>query len=161
MVINADWFKNLSPDEQKFLIARCLVKFEQDFKPSLLFKATPFLFGILMWLMIFVFWLLINRTSLRSKNKWLKIFIAWLIATILNVTIFVRIQQKFLDYLTLKKELKINEMVLSKLPNKQAAINALECLDSVIKEGLKNGEQAYKAHENSFANFANELKKSN
>ena len=33
IVINHDWFKNLSKDEQKFLIARVLVKFEKGSQP--------------------------------------------------------------------------------------------------------------------------------
>lgn len=167
IVINQDWFKNLSKDEQKFLIGRVFVKLEQQDALPRLIKPIPGINLDLLRLMIvalfcivimFLFWL-INQTTLRSKSRWIKWTIVLFVALVFDSTLIKWGHQKIIDYLAIQHDFKINRLVLEKLPNKEAAINACECIDAAIKEGLKNGETIYKIHENTYAKFANELRK--
>lgn len=165
IVINNEWFKGLSLDEQKFLVARCLIKFEHGALPELI-KPLPgikldllrlLILGLFCLVIMLLFWL-INKTTLRSKSRWMKWSVVLFIAFVLDSTLLTWGHQKVINCLVEQYNSKINQIVLTKLPNKQAAISALECVDAVVKEGLKNGEMAYKDHENIYFKMVKELK---
>lgn len=157
IVINPEWFKGLSVDEQKFLIGRCLVRFT-DGKQPMLAKVLPFLFIILTWFLIYGFIWVINQTSWRAKNRWVKLAIAWLIAVACNVVFLSSLQQRLLQNILFRQEISLNKKALELLPNQAAAVHALEYVDATIKEGLRNGETLYKANEHTFTDFAKALK---
>lgn len=166
IIVNNDWFGQLSRDEQKFLIARCLLKFEHGYLPKLI-KPLPgigldvlkiIILALFCLIIMSLFWL-INRTTLRSKSRWIKWAVVLFVALILDSTVLSWVHQKAIDYLCAQYNHEMNQIVLAKLPNKQAAIRALECVDVVIKEGIKNGEIIFKPHENTYAKLAEELRK--
>lgn len=158
IVINQDWFKNLPKDEQSFLIGRILLKFEKGLKPFSL-KIIPFLFIPVFWLLIALFVWLINQTRFASKNKWLKLVAAYLMAYAFQAGFVLKFQQVVLNYEAIKYEDRINKLTLNKLPNKEAAVHALESMHATIQEGIKNGETAYLANAETFDNLAKKLSK--
>ena len=160
LVINPVWFNNLPKDEQKFLIARYLIKFEQTGGWLTVVKVLPILLLILLFIVLFLFWMLvINKTGLRDKARWQKMLVMYLVAVGFHLMIMPKIQKALSDVLCYKYEVNLDRLVLEKLPNKLAAIGALKAMDKAIKAGIADGHNLFKSSENTFSNLAQELEK--
>lgn len=156
IVINPPWFNELPKDEQKFLIGLCLTKFEQGILPASI-KVVSYCFTFLMLLLFpTIFWL-IGRTNLRKRNFWVRIGLAYVMAVSLNYTVLHKLQLAVVHYACFKYEVKVNRLTLTKLPNKLAAISALNRLDAAIKDGIKAGHNCFKSSENIFANVVKDF----
>lgn len=71
IVINPDWFNKLSKDEQKFLVARYLIKLDYPGTLLTLINMLPIILIILLYICLFLLWVMvINKTSLRNKPRW-------------------------------------------------------------------------------------------
>lgn len=157
IVINPSWFNNLAQAEQKFLIARCLVKFEQGLLPTSINLITYFFIALMSVLFPLVFWLF-NKTGLKKRSVWLRICLVYAVGVSLNYTVLRKLQLAVVQYACFKYEAKISRLALVKLPNKSAAISALDKLDLAIKDGIKTGHDCFKSSENMFADLAKDLR---
>ena len=160
VIINPAWLNNLSKDEQKFLIARYLIKLEQTGGWLTVIKILPFLLLGLLFIIVFLFWILvINKTGLRYKARWQKMLVMYLVAVGFNLMIMPKIQNVISGICCHKYEVQLDQLTLAKLPNKPAAINALKAMDQAVKSGIADGHNLFKPAENTFADLVQELEK--
>ena len=157
MVINSEWLNRLSKDEQKFVIAHFITKFDLGFKaPASTYL--PFVYIALFWLLVGLLFFLFGKLELFADKKWwMRLAPAYLIMLVFNLAIGVKLQQKHLEYLAFRHLVNVNNQVLQKLPNKEAAVKALRYLDKSIVDGAANGEVAFESTKNLFANVADEI----
>jgi hypothetical protein len=156
IAINPEWFKDIPKDQQKYLIGTYLTGFDMG-PQSTAMKIAPFVYLPFFWLFIFLAYLGLNKTSLANRKKWVRVLLAYAIAVFCKVTILDYAQQKYVSYLQARYSVTIYKTVMHKMDNKEPAIKALNYLDVSIKKGLEEGEEVYRAQENSFADLAKEL----
>ncbi len=157
-IINEEWFKTLSPDQQTFLLGRNFLMLKNGVQP-LSVKVIPFLFIFLtIGLMLLLYWLLGKTNCIQ--NKWVRAAIAYAIVFASNLAFLNALQTKAIQYFGAKHDMHIIQMTIEKTQNKEAAIQALSSIDTTIKDDFKNGEQFWAPFASLFENYANELKNS-
>ncbi len=157
--INPAWFNGLSKDEQKFLVARYITKLQNTGGLLTVITLIPFFFIFLFYLLAVGLFKLINRTRFKSQKLWKKIVALWLLLVLMNLFVVPKLQTAAINYTIFKYESNIDQQVLAKLPNKPAAIHALQAIDASIKAGIADGQNVFKSHENTFADLAKVLEK--
>ena len=157
ILINKGWFVALSLDEQRFLVARYLIKLQLGEK-SLLMRLLPWICGLLSLLILVLLIFCLNRTVFfRSKHFLINLLVSFGICVCLETLILDKLNVSVLKYAAFRFDCKLNQLALEKLPNKVAAIGALKAFDQAIKAGIADGHNLFKEHENTFANLAKEL----
>lgn len=157
--INPVWFNCLSKDEQKFLVARYITKLQNPGGLLTVITLIPLFFMLMLYLLAFGLFKLINRTRFKSQKLWKKILALWILLVAMNLFVSPKLQTATINYLAFKYEANIDQQVLAKLPNKQVAISALQAIDVAIKAGIADGHNAFKQHEHTFADLAKVLEK--
>lgn len=158
-LINPEFFATLSNAEQTFLAARVVAQAQEGTAPWSM-KVIPWIWVLLTWLvaaMIFIF--MTKQTRLAQYPWWGRAILVWAIVVICNMTFGMKLQTQWLKYVGMKHDTYINELVIAKTGNREAAINAMEKIDATIKTNIKNGESFFKPHEDLFARAAQALKK--
>ena len=159
MVINEQWFSTMPEDQQEFFLARNLLILKHGTTP-LTVKITPFLFSLLLMVLYLLFYWGLGHTPLATQKRWKKMVMVMCIGAICNLTFLNALQLKCIRYLSARYDQHINAMVVQKTNNKEAAIKALEYAQETITNELKNGESFWKPYATSFADYAQDLKKS-
>jgi hypothetical protein len=157
IVINSEWFKDIPKDQQKYLIGACFAKINMG-SHSTAMKIAPFLYSLISLLLTLLFYWGLSKTILVKYRKWIKFLIAVFIVILCELSFMDPIYEKYTNYLSIKYSVKRYESVIQKMDNKESAIKALKYLDLSIKKGLADGEEIYRAHENTYANLAKELR---
>lgn len=157
MVINSEWLNKLSKDEKKFIVGHFVSKFDLGLvAPASTYL--PFVYIALFWLLVGLLFFLFGKLELFADKKWwMRLAPAYLIMLVLNLAVGVKLQQKHLDYLAFRHLVNVNNKVLQKLPNKEAAVKALRYFDKSIVDGAANGEVIFEPSKGLFANAADEI----
>lgn len=157
LVINDSWFKTLDSDQQMFLLGRTFLMLQHGgLQPFSVTLVSYLLILLSLGLLFLLFWLL-GKTQ-RIENKWARMAVAYGIFLVCNITFLNTMQAKVIQYFGIRHDIQIIQMTVEKTHNKQAAIKALEAIDSIIKDDLRNGEQFWEPHATLFENYANGLK---
>jgi hypothetical protein len=110
--------------------------------------------------LFFIYWLL-GRVLLVGRRWWVRLFAALGIVLVLEVVVFDKIELKLKSHFISLHDRKINEIVVQKTGNRDAAIKACECYDAVIKAELKDGETFWTPYATTFEDYVKALKKNN
>jgi hypothetical protein len=158
ILVNSDWFLQITPDEQLFLLGRNFLMLKYGTTPWNM-KVLPYAFILTsMMLIVLLFWLL-GKTRLAAYHKWVRVLIAWIIVTSCNVVFTEKLSLQLSQYLAFRHNSYITNMVVHKTGDKDAAIKALELLDTSVKRKLDDGELFFAPYYTTFENQAKELKK--
>jgi hypothetical protein len=159
MIINQEWFSTVPKNQQDFLLTRAFVMFKEGFTPLSVKVAIPFSFFLFGIILIFGILQLLRRTPLANQRSWVRIVVSIGIAAIFNVMITTPVSTKLTVYCASLHDMKINELVVQKTGDREAAVKALEHIDRVIKAELKDGETFWTPYATTFENYAQALKK--
>lgn len=145
ILINPEWFAQLTHDEKNFLITRAFL-YAQCGATSLPLKAHLWIFAALSILLMVGLYYAISAYRVTAKlNRSIRIIITIATVSLLNLTIVNRLQRKIVTHLTSQVNININNQALEKSGvRKEVAIQALTRLDNAVKENIKNGELFWK-----------------
>jgi hypothetical protein len=158
LVINPEWFSTLAHDQQTFLIARNLLILKHGPLP-LSVKICPWIWALMMLCLMVLAFFAISRTRLGSQRILVRIIIVYAFFVIANLAFLNSLSTKLLSYLGRRFDTHINEMVIEKTQNRDAAVQALESIDVTIKKELAEGEVFWKPYEKTFATIADNIRK--
>lgn len=157
IIINPAWFSNLPQDEQDFLLARYFVTFKMGALP-LSATLLAILFVLLSILLFALSFLVLRKTRLASQKIWVRILIALAIVVVAELAVLDQVHKRLVLYLSTQHEIAIIQKTIEYTGNKEAAIRALERVDSSIKDAIKNGDSAWAPYEHVFGQLAAEVK---
>ncbi len=165
LIINSEWFNQLSKPEQMYLVGRALVLVQQGASSKIAQYYVPIFFTFLYWLLIFILLRGLSFTFLRDYNRWIKIAVAIAMAMGLSFIFLTPIQQKVIQKINFRHGANIDSLALTKLAKAELitpvdAVSALQAIDAAIKVGIQNGETAYQGYADVFTVYANEISKS-
>lgn len=156
IIINPAWFSSLSQDEQDFMLARYFVTFKMGAMP-LSATLLAILFIFLSMLLFAISFLILRKTRFASQKVWVRIFIALGIVVVAELAVLDRMHKRLELHLSTQHEIAIIQKTIEYTGNTEAAIKALEHVDSSIKEAVKNGDTAWAPYEHIFGQLAEEV----
>lgn len=157
LIINTEWFLKMPEDQQLFLLSRNLLILSNKVS-SFPIKLIPYLFMLLsLCFVVFVFFAL-RQTPLKDKKLWIRILVAFGIGLVGEVALLNRLEANISHYVKMQYDKKINELVIQKTNDRDAAIKAFEFIDSSLKNELGNGEMFWAPYEKLFEEYAQNLK---
>lgn len=157
IIVNPSWFLTLPKNQQTFLLARCFTALEQGLIP-LSIKMAPWAFSLLFIALIILFFWLLGKTALGSHKGWIRLIVAYLIAAGCNVTVMNKLQTTLINYLAVGHDKAIIQATLDKTKDPDAAIKALEAMDTTIKNQLQEGETFWTPFSTVFEPYIKALK---
>jgi hypothetical protein len=157
IILNPDWLLKLPEDQQTFWLARAFLRFEHGMVP-LHVRVAPFLLGLLNLAIMVLLYFALARTQFASYKKWMRIVAVFVLMGICNVLFINKLHLKFIRYLGMRHDHAINEMVVGKTGNREAAIKALESFSAEIKKEVENGQAFWKPYEAFYVEYADALK---
>lgn len=156
IIANPSWLLALDKDQQLFLVSRWFLSFKHGMLPNNI-KAISFAFLAISILLIIFLFIVLGKTKLAKYNKGVRLLIACVLVSLNNVFFMSPLTSHLSHYLAIQHDHTINQMTLKLTGNKDAAIKALEFLDTSIKNELKDGETFFEPHQNLFAGYAHNL----
>lgn len=150
LVINPVWFNTLNQDEQKFLIGRYLLSLDQSSWLLKLIRFLPRIFLLFSFLIVFLCVFVFARYFFKQQKIWLRVLLGWLLAVTINTVFLPKAQTVVFKYLGNFYERSLNQKVLTKISNKEAAISAFKAMDSVLQDKIQAGHNELKPNENVF-----------
>ncbi|MEX0849235.1 MAG: hypothetical protein WD055_03325 [Candidatus Dependentiae bacterium] len=158
MIINPEWFNELSHDEQTFFLAQNFMRMHEGMSP-LHIKILPYLYALISVLLIIFVFIALGYTALSIKPTWMRIAMA-IAFTIVCETLFMdKMYAQLQAYLLKQFSMKINELVIEKTGNRDAAIRSLKSLDAGISQELNDGTLFFAPYANLFAEYARILQR--
>lgn len=158
VIINSEWFNKIPEDQQLFLIGRDLVILKNGVTPTS-FIIIQCIFVAISFLLLFLLIWLMGKTVLKNQKLWVRILAACIIVGLCEFFVLDLLQVKVRTYYGKVHDRAIHELTLEKMSSRDAAIKALDHLDSSIKNEIKNGETFFIPYENLFESYAQELKR--
>ena len=157
MVINPEWFNKLPEDQQLFLVGRNFLILKLGVTP-LSFTVIFYAFIIISLLLLVCIFLIFSKTVLKNQKIWIRILLACALVGVMEFMLLDPLERKLKLHYGKLYDKKIHESVVEKTKNRDAAIKALEYLDSSIKDEIKKGETLFVPYENLFETYAQQLK---
>lgn len=157
LLINFDWFGQLNSAVQTYLMAVTFIGCQLQQNKFSLLKIWGYLYFALSLLVLFLIFLGLRKTRLRSLNIVLRIILTFLICAGLEAIILDRMSAKVSKYLGFRQTVQAYKLALNILQDRQAATDALNHLDATIKAGIENGHTLYKEHEQTYAQILKAL----
>lgn len=158
MIINPSWLASLPAEQQTFLVARCFTIFQMGALPWF-FKYIGLMYLALLWVFIALLCMVLRRKSpLKTQKWWVSLLFALLASNVANYLFMQSALEKVQKNLGRRHEVQLIEATLAKTGDRDAAVQALMAIDTVIKEGAKNGEQVFVPHVELFENLANAVR---
>ena len=159
IIINPEWFNQLTKEEQNFLITRAFL-FAQCGGSSLPIKTLPWLLMVLNFLVIWGLFFALGKYSKTAQlNKWIRVAIAIGIVGIFNATIGNKLQLRIIVYFNTQLNNQISRQALEKSGVRtEVGVQALTRMDTAVKEHIKAGEVFWKPFENAFQQQIQALK---
>jgi hypothetical protein len=157
IILNPDWFLKLPEDQQTFWLARTFLRFEHGMIP-LHVRIAPFLLGLLNLLIMVLLYFALARSRFASHKRWMRIVAVFAFMSICNVLFINKLHVKFIQYLGMRHDHAINEMIIEKTGDREAAIRALESFSAEIKKEVENGQTFWKPFEVFYVDYAEALK---
>ncbi len=158
MIVNPDWFNKLPHDEQTFLLAQNFMRMREGMTP-LHIKILPYLYGFISILMMIFLFIALGYTALLTKPTWMRVVMAIVFIIVCETLFMDKMHAQLQAYLSKRFSTRINELVIEKTGNRDAAIHALESLNVGINEELNNGTLFFAPYANLFAEYAQVLQR--
>lgn len=154
--VNPILFSTLPQEQQTFLLVRSFIMLKESRQ---FLHIIPYLFIVLTFLLGFLILWGLKKTELAKQKLWVRILLTFSILTVGNLLLFNKLQAKLIHYCARQYDYTINRLALEKTLDKDAAIKALESLDTAIKNELKNGDTFWAPYATMFENYAKQLQK--
>jgi hypothetical protein len=158
MIINPEWFNELSHDEQTFFLAQNFIRMHEGM-PPLQIKILPYLYALISVLLIILVFIVLGYTALSVKPVWMRIVMAIAFSIVCEKLFMDKVYAQLQAYVLKQFSTKINELVVKKTNNRDAAIRALKHLDVSISEEVNNGTLSLAPYVNLFAEYARILQR--
>lgn len=140
IIVNPEWFNQLSKDEQIFFFACCFEALQE--RASVMAWATksvPFIHMALSLLLIVGSYVTIRKTQIITQRA-LAAAVAYGSVLLLNLTVLNGLQTKLVSYMNAHHSTIVRNKAIERTGNKDAAIRALIHFDEAIKKEAAQGD---------------------
>lgn len=158
VIINQDWFSPLDQDQQTFLIARSFMELDKPIQPSKLLSLLPYILILVQILSVVAFAFALKKTRFAQQPLWVKIVTFYAAATLLRLFVLTPIEASLRRYLVLQEDKKINEYIVEKTQQREAAVQGLMAIHTTINQELSEGETFWEPYQNYFKDRADLLR---
>ncbi|OGB84010.1 hypothetical protein A3F66_06580 [candidate division TM6 bacterium RIFCSPHIGHO2_12_FULL_32_22] len=145
IIVNADWFKTLTSDQQDAFLAIQFNTFVHG--GSSASKYVLIIYAILTWIIIFGLFLLLKRFSFVPAKRWQRFLIAFVSVVTFNVFFGIKIQNAIVAHFNMKHSLFVYEDAISKGLNRDLIISTLTAYDNALKDDINSGNTFFIEYE--------------
>jgi hypothetical protein len=157
IVANPEWLSLMPEGQQFFLIARALMRLKEG--TPLPMKAVHYGYMVLSFLLVIGLFFVLRKTVLKNHKVWMSILGAFVMTIALEFLCFDPLEAKLLQYLGLQHDKNINELIVQKTQDREAAIKALEFYDAAIEEEYPKDQKFWAISKGLLGSQAEALKK--
>ena len=122
-------------------------------------KAVHYGYMVLSFLLVIGLFFVLRRTVLKNHKVWMSILAAFVMTIALEFLCFDPLEAKLLQYLGLQHDKNINEQIVQKTQDREAAIKALEFYDAAIEEEYPKDQKFWAILKGLLGSQAEALKK--
>ncbi len=157
IVANPEWLSLMPEEQQFFLIARALMMLKEVQPFSM--KMVHYGYMVLSFLLVIGLFFLFRRIVLKNQKAWISILAALVSALALEFLCFDPLEAKLLLYMGCQHNKTVNELVVQKTQDREAAIKALEFYDAAVEKEYAEDQKFWASLKGLLGSQAEALKK--